>query len=76
MFQVDQEDPNNEADSKKACLLSSMEAVSPSEKLIDIPYDKDPSNDHKDCSINGNGEHRDAVAPAVLQIHPTRFYSD
>lgn len=76
MFQIDQEDLSNEADRKKACLLSSMEAVSPSEKIIDVPHDKDPSNDFKDCPVNENGEHRDAAASAVPQIHPARFYSN
>ncbi|KYN33706.1 Aprataxin and PNK-like factor [Trachymyrmex septentrionalis] len=61
-------DLNNEVDSKKACLLSSMEAaVSPGKTLNDVLQDKDLSNEHKDCPVNGNGEHKDEAAP-VLQI--------
>lgn len=75
-FQVDEEDLNNEVDSKKACLLSSMEAVvSPGKTLNDVLQDKDPSNERKDFPINGNGEHRDEATP-VLQIDPARFYSN
>ncbi|XP_077265389.1 uncharacterized protein LOC143899191 isoform X1 [Temnothorax americanus] len=67
---IDREDPNNEADIKKACLLSSMEAAgSPGESLNGIPCDRDPPIELKDCPVNGNGEHRDAPAPA-LQIEP------
>ncbi|XP_018313922.1 aprataxin and PNK-like factor isoform X2 [Mycetomoellerius zeteki] len=67
---VDEEDLNNEVDSKKACLLSSMEAVvSPGKTLNDVLQDKDPSNERKDFPINGNGEHRDEATP-VLQIDP------
>ncbi|XP_018350312.1 PREDICTED: aprataxin and PNK-like factor isoform X1 [Trachymyrmex septentrionalis] len=65
---VHQVDLNNEVDSKKACLLSSMEAaVSPGKTLNDVLQDKDLSNEHKDCPVNGNGEHKDEAAP-VLQI--------
>lgn len=73
MFQVDQEDLSNEVDSKKACLLSSMEAMSPSETLNGLSQDKDPPSERKDCPVNGNGEHKDETAP-VLQIYPARFY--
>ncbi|KAG5315664.1 APLF factor, partial [Pseudoatta argentina] len=69
-FQVDEVDVNNEVDSKKACFLSSMEAaVSSGKTLHDVVQDKDLSNEHKDCPVNGNGEHRDEAAP-VLQIDP------
>lgn len=67
-FQVD--DEGNEEDSKKACLLSSMEAMSPSESLNGIR--EDPPK-HKECPVNGTGEHEDTITP-VVQINPTRFY--
>ncbi|XP_011052359.1 PREDICTED: aprataxin and PNK-like factor isoform X2 [Acromyrmex echinatior] len=67
---VDEVDLNNEVDSKKACFLSSMEAaVSSGKTLHDVLQDKDLSNEHKDCPVNGNGEHRDEAAP-ILQIDP------
>lgn len=69
-FQVDQEDSNNEVDSKKACLLSSMEAMFPSETLNGIP--QNPPNE-RNYPVNGNGEHKDATVP-VLQTYPARFY--
>jgi len=50
-----------------------MEAVSPNKSLNDV-QDKDPS-ERKECPVNGNGEHRDVTDP-VLQIYPTRFYSN
>ncbi|XP_018402306.1 PREDICTED: aprataxin and PNK-like factor [Cyphomyrmex costatus] len=68
---IDEEDLNNEVDKKKACLLSSMEAVvSPDKTLNNILEDKDLPNERMDCPINGNGEHRDEAA-SVLQINPT-----
>lgn len=71
IFQVDEEDLNNDMDGKKACLLSSMETAVPSgEGLNGIFYDKDP-NEQKDCPGNGNGEPENAP---VLQIDPARFF--
>lgn len=67
---VDQEDSNDEAESKKACLLSSMEAaVSPVKPTNDVPRDEEPPSQPKECPVNGNGEHGDAAAP-VLQTNP------
>ncbi|KAL6256197.1 hypothetical protein P5V15_012313 [Pogonomyrmex californicus] len=67
---ADQEELNNKADlSKKACLLSNMEVVSPSETLNGILHDKDPSNESKNSHIQGNGEHKDATAPVLQEIY-------
>lgn len=68
-------DLNNEADSKKACLLSSMEAAVSPNKVLDATFhDKDPPDEPKEYPVNGNGEHGDAAA-TVSQIYPARFYS-
>ncbi|XP_011872244.1 PREDICTED: aprataxin and PNK-like factor isoform X2 [Vollenhovia emeryi] len=74
-FQVDEMGSNNETDSKKACLLSSMEAAaSVSEGSNGILLDKDPPNERRDCPVNGNGEHgigdHEEATDPVPQIHP------
>lgn len=62
-------DSSNEADSKKACLSSSTEAVaSLSETLNDTLDDKDFLTKHEDLPINGNGE-PDTIMPVLQEIY-------
>ncbi|XP_012222159.1 aprataxin and PNK-like factor isoform X2 [Linepithema humile] len=62
------EDSSNEADSKKACLSSSTEAVvSPSETL-NILNDKDLLTKHENFPINGNAE-PDILVPVLQEIY-------
>ncbi|KAL0105362.1 hypothetical protein PUN28_016786 [Cardiocondyla obscurior] len=66
--EFNQEDANNEADSIRVCLLSSMEApASPHQSLNDILHVK-TANEHEDCPNKGDGEQGDVVTPPVAQI--------